>query len=597
MQSGVQSLALDFSEEFANSLQVLGDRHNILYHKSHKSIIRKPDYRRSGAAKNISKDKQKELFHLKNFYNDPLSKLCLRFSVLCKKIMHGGTVCFGNKTYILPGLDNCIANDNNIPILEQYAQEHGYANQKYAFLRFHHSIAHDMAHRIVRACLHIHNAHVRRAIHIVLDHSYSTEAAKFTNMQTDMRNLLAEICRVENLATYDIWDRPMLQLLHDNAEILKAFCMGLLQLGHRVVLWQWCSEWKNKRLMLDLDEGPVRQLLTRYQHPGHKHTYVRIWQSTALASTLHSISTLWCKRLNDKQAKDTISRMTDLDCYMMILQKWFPMDFAQPTIESIKQTSWTHTPFDELCHAQGCWIISHLHELQVTKDDNEKFQQDLDRFALDWNKEEQSWSYLVDDSDYKTKKYDRPQKQLEFVVASDKQHSKSVDGVMTSRQIGNCVPLGPLGVNMKNEETGDWEWVQQFIEVIEWDWHTHSHITKTIPDPEDVDTPDLERQRKEKNKVLWKNDLKAKIAELEIKKNKNKKDKKTLKKLQTEQKNMEKREKNLKKIQQQQIEKQRAKIREDAAAYDAKIRQQKEDNLNNWKNADFETRKKNDYRK
>src|SRR5210317_618247 len=119
------SMALDFSDKFAWQLRLCTPQHPRIQHtitEKHAAPhhhIRPADFRRRGAKYRIAYDENIDFFHTKNNFLDPLTGLCESFAELCKHIMHGGNVQFGNYVYELPGLDECVLRGNH-DFLQKY---------------------------------------------------------------------------------------------------------------------------------------------------------------------------------------------------------------------------------------------------------------------------------------------------------------------------------------------------------------------------------------------------------------------------------------------------------------------------------------------
>ena len=452
MQSAPGSLAIDFSEEFALEM-TLGRAHASHVHHAPE------DWRRS----QYKKDNPGvlHLFHGKNWYDDPLSMVSIRFAHLCKHLVHGGRVPQPGPmlSFVqVKGLDDFLLADTKCRLMfKTWAKKYDKAS-----LDAHFSEAHNMAHQLVRSFLHIHVDNmqaIREAFAMVLMPTDTTDTLRQRKNEAaeTIQQQLENVSR--DLQSYDIWDRFFLLSLHTNKHLQQTLVNALLKLNHRVIFLQWCSDWKNKRLMLDLQEGPLAQLLYTNKDAAW------YWQTDATG--LHA--ELFLQDLSSEHAKNTISMLTEKDCYEIIFQYYFD----------------GHQSEDVIFKHSGKWCEC---ANTSTEESRQQLKQDIQQMHRDWNTAEEHWHRLANDSSYTSKTYPMSQ-QIDLGMPDNFSQNVAAKHVSSS---DNCIPLGVWHQidDMKEVELAmhgahaftmvpgprheHWEWIQETEEYQDdnGDWKT-----------------------------------------------------------------------------------------------------------------------------
>ena len=300
------------------------------------------------------------------FEVNKIGEVACHFSVFCKRLIHGGEkVLLGTKFATFNGMDDYLLR-KCAKILHAYAEQHHKHIWKNRF-----SLMHNMAHQCIRTFRHIKHHHLMQIIQAYASHFM--QMCSKDDCREKLSSVLEQVCANENLETYDTWDRPILQFMYSNTKVFDAIHGALIDLEHHVVFLAWCSDWKNMRLLIEDESGPIKQLLENTEG------YVKIWNSVYHFRGYDRH--LFVKDLYSPHSQDMFALLSNSDCYKMILGSWFfPQDLRRR------------------------FMLVKDERLELTDHDVIKLHKDLRDFHKAWNQEEDEY-HQISDSLNRTKKY------------------------------------------------------------------------------------------------------------------------------------------------------------------------------------------------
>lgn len=223
---------------------------------------------------------------------------------------------------------------------------------------------HKIDHAMSREFRHLHDKPVRGIISAYFQHFQKRITAEEAK-QSLVRGLLMEI--------KDCWqetkqeDQPVLQFLATDKTAQEGLHQGLLSLGANVWVIEWCGDWKSISLFWDYQYGPGYLLVTRTKN--HKRP-VYFTKERTLPVHLNG-------RFEDGD-ETNLKRLEHED------------------LERIIRHAWLGT-LDEIFRYN---IVSLQKECQVSQEDVENFEENIQRLHEEWVSEDNAYSKTHPDNTY-----------------------------------------------------------------------------------------------------------------------------------------------------------------------------------------------------
>lgn len=242
---------------------------------------------------------------IKNYGENTITHVAYQLAAVSKAMVHGHGMCVkyhGNhfKHY---GMDDFLANDIDLVAMLKLFYKDNFGSMQYA----HYNEDQNAVHQTVRALRHmdVHNLNLMVNAYVnVVQKRYDEEIA-YQTLETAIRNTCG--------CNHDTWDRTIFEFINSNEYIRRALHEALLQMNKDVVYIEWCSEWKNMKLVVEHEWGPIFQLLDTTGNRGH----VRLYR------TANGNHQLVCKRLYDDHSQLVFAYLTHTDCMDLIVGKAF----------------------------------------------------------------------------------------------------------------------------------------------------------------------------------------------------------------------------------------------------------------------------------